>query len=157
MFFQVSLLFLFISSKSKNKLELFVWLSDQFLIKALFALFLWLGSEKKYSFRLGFMNSKMYSSVKFIFFFRSELLHFWTFLFPYRRLYYRTWVTFFASKFSPNFDEGHEECMTGGMQFQSMRNSRQDRGRSWGMYDSRGPGHDEFMTGGIHDEECTTG
>ena len=144
-------------------MELFVLLYDQLLIKALFALFLWLGSEKNDLFCLDFMNTIMFSSVNVLIllsirtFYIFECFRFDIKFVRYRRIYYRTWVTFFVSKFSPNFDEGHEECMTVGMQLQSMRNSRQDRGRSWGMYDSRGPGHDEFMTGGIHDEECTTG
>ena len=69
--------------------------------------------------------------------------------FLYRRLFYQKWVTFLASTFAPNFDEGHKECMTGGMQLQNMRNARQDRGRTYGMYDRIGAGHEEFTTGGV--------
>ena len=93
---------------------------------------LWLGWEKHDSFRFYFMNTIMLFSVNV-----SILLSIrsFTFLnvfvsFLYRRLFYQRWVTFLASTFAPNFDEGHKECMTGGMQLQNMRNARQDRGRT---------------------------
>ena len=42
-------------------------------------------------------------------------------------------------------DEGHEECMTGGMK--GMRNTRKEGCRALGMYDRKDAGHEECMTG----------
>ena len=116
----LSLLFLFVSLKSMNKLELFVSKLIHFEIQALFALIFCLGLEKNASFRFDFMNKIFFSSLNV-----SILLSISTFTLlnvfvslRYRissisKLYYRT---FLFQQVGCNRNAGQEGRRTRGIQ-----------------------------------------